>query len=283
MQEQGSIKEVAQGGRTIVEPIMYGSNASVQFYDGYDTFTPPTTGQDVIDAAEYGWRQLGGFVAISGQEMVMNSGKHAVIDLLETRIKHLQAQLQNTFAASLFGNGTASGGKEFGGLQLIVADAPSAAGSVGGISQSANPFWRNQVSPSSTFTSSNALSRMSALYLNCIRNGEKPDLLVADATTFTVYEGTQQQLQRFTDSKLAQQGFVNYKYKTADVVYDDNCPANHMYFLTTSALSFRYAPNRWFEVGDARTVVTADYEVTPVWVMGNLTTNNRALHGVLIV
>lgn len=282
MSENGAIKEVAQGGRTIFEPIMYGTNSSVQFYSGYDTFTPPTTGQNIVDGAEYSWKQLGGFVSISGEELVQNSGKHAALDLLETRIKHLQAQLKNTFSTSLYSDGTGSSGKEFGGLRLLVADNPAAVGTVGGIDQVANAFWRNKVSAAAAFTTSTALGRMNALYLQCLRGTDKPDLILADANTFSVYESTQQQLQRFTSEKMAQQGFVSYKYKTADVVYDDACPANHMYFLNTSALSFRYAPNRWFEVGDERQVVTADYQVVPVWVMGNLTTNNRSLHGVLI-
>lgn len=282
MSENGAIKEVAQGGRTIFEPIMYGTNSSVQFYEGFDSFTPPTTGQNIVDGAEYSWKQLGGFVSISGQELVQNSGKHAALDLLETRIKHLQAQLKNTFSTSLYSDGTGSSGKEFGGLRLLVADNPTAIGTVGGIDQVANSFWRNQVSAAAAFTTSTALGRMNSLYLTCLRGTDKPDLILADANTFATYEGTQQQLQRFTSEKMAQQGFVSYKYKTADVVYDDACPANHMYFLNTNAISFRYAPNRWFEVGDERQVVTADYQVVPVWVMGNLTTNNRSLHGVLI-
>lgn len=278
----GSIREVAQGGRTIFEPLIYGTNSSVAFYSGYDSFTPPTTAQNVIDGAEYSWKQLGGFVAISGEELVMNSGKHAAVDLLETRIKHLVAQLKNTFATSLYSNGTGSSGKEFGGLQLLVADNPAAIGTVGGIDQVANTFWRNKFSAAAAFTTSNALDRMNKLYIQCIRGTDKPDLILADANTFTVFEQTQQQLQRFTDAKMGAAGFQSYKYKTADVVYDDQCPANHMYMLDTSALSFRYASNRWFDVGDNRQVVTADYEVVPVWTMGNLTTNDRQRHAVLI-
>lgn len=281
MQENGSIREVAQGGRTIFEPLIYGTNSSVQFYEGYESFTPPTT-QENIDGAEYSWKQLGGFVSISGLEMVQNSGKYAAVDLLETRIKHLKANLSNTFASSLYSTGTGSGGKEFGGFQLIIADSPSSAGTVGGIDQAANSFWRNQVSTVAAFDATTAMTRMNAMYLQCIRGGEKPDLIVADSTMFATYEGTQQQLQRFTNEKLANAGFVSYRYKTADVVYDDNCPTKRMYFLTTSALSFRYAPSRWFEVGDERQVTNADYEVVPVWTMGNLTCNNRALQGVVI-
>lgn len=281
MNENGAIKEVAQGGRTIFEPLMYGSNGSVQFYEGYESFTPPTV-QENIDGAEYSWKQLGGFVSISGLEMVQNSGKFAAVDLLDTRIKHLKAQTANTFSASIFSNGTGSGGKEFGGFQLLIADSPSSAGTVGGIDQAANSFWRNQVSASATFNTANAKTRMNAMWLSCIRGKESPDLIVADSEMFAQYEAGEQQLQRYTNEKLANAGFISLRYKSADVVYDDNCPTRRMYFVCTSALSFRYAPSRWFEVGDARTVTNADYEVVPVWTMGNLTTNNRALHGVII-
>lgn len=281
LDENGGIREVAQGGRTIFEPIIYGSNSSVQFYEGYETFTPPTT-QNVIDGAEYNWKQLGGFVAISGQEMVMNSGKHAALELLETRINHLKAQLRNTAAAAVFSDGTGSNSKEFGGLRLLIADSPSSAGTVGAIDQAANSFWRNQVSASAVFSSTNALSRMNTLWLQCLRGTDKPDLILADSEMFGQYEVTQQTLQRFTDAKVAAAGFASYKYKTADVIYDDNCPTRRMYFVNTKCMKFRYAPNRWFEVGDARQITNADYEVVPIWTMGNLCTDNRSLHGVII-
>lgn len=221
-------------------------------------------------------------MAFSGLESIQNRGPEQAIDIVEARIKKLEANLKNQFSTSLFSDGTGSGGKEFGGFRLFVQDNPAAAGTVGGINQVTNAFWRNQVSASATFTTANAMQRMNTLYLQCIRGKEAPDLIVADSITFGVYESTQQQLQRFTSEKLAAAGFLSYRYKGADVVYDDSCPTNRMYFLTTDSFAFRYAKDRWFSVGDTRTVTNADYEVTPIWVAGNLTCNNRALNGVLI-
>jgi hypothetical protein len=221
-------------------------------------------------------------VAFSGLEKIQNRGPEQAIDLLEARIKKLEANLKNQFSTSLFSDGAGSGGKEFGGFRLFIQDNPAAAGTVGGINQVANPFWRNQFSASAVFNASTALSRMNTLYLQCIRGGEAPDLIVADAEMFGQYEATQQQLQRFTSEKMAAAGFMSYRYKGADVVYDDNCPTRRMYFITTSSFAFRYAKDRWFDVGESRTVTNADYDVTPVWVAGNLTCNNRALNGVII-
>jgi hypothetical protein len=282
MDKKGQLKEVAQGGRTIFEPLIHGSNSSVQFYDGYDTFTPPTVTQETIDGSEWNWKQLGGFVAISGREQVMNSGKAQVVDLVEARIKQLQAQLRNTASTSLYSDGTGSSGKEFGGLRLIVADDPTAAGTVGGINQVTNTFWRNYFSAAAATTSATVTARMNAAWLNTIRGTDKVDLILADDDMFTYYWTSLQANARFTDPKSADAGFTSLKYMSADVVYDDACPDKHMYFLNTDSLAFRYAPNRWFEVGDAQKVLNADYSVTPVWVMGNLTCNNRALNGVVI-
>jgi hypothetical protein len=282
MDSKGQLKEVAQGGRTIFEPLIYGDNSSVQFYDGYDTFTPPTVTQETIDGSEWNWKQLGGFVAISGREQVMNSGKAQVVDLVEARIKQLQAQLRNTASTSLYSDGTGSSGKEFGGLRLIVADDPTTAGTVGSINQVSNSFWRNKFSPSTATTSGTIKARMNAMWLNTVRGMDKVDLILADDDMFTYYETSLQDQARFTDSKSADAGFTSLKYKDADVVFDASCPDKRMYFLNTDSLAFRYAPNRWFEVGDAQKVLNADYSVTPVWVMGNLTCNNRALNGVII-
>lgn len=281
MEKRGGLKKATDGGRTIFEPLFHGTNSSVKFYDGYETFTPDTA-SEVLDGSEWAWKQMGGFITISGREMVMNSGKGRALDLLDGKQKHLKAQMKNTFAASLYSDGTGTAGKEFGGLQLLVADSPSSAGTVGSIDQAANSFWRNQVSTSAVFNSTNALARMNQLYLNCIRGSEVPDLIVTDAEMFGQYEASQQQYQRFSDADLAQAGFISYKYKTADVVYDENCPTRRLYMLNTDNLAFRYASDRWFSVGDPRQVTNADYEVIPLWVMGNLTTNDRARHGVLI-
>jgi hypothetical protein len=153
---KNNIKKSITGGREIDEAIMYGSNNSVQWYDGYDTFVPPTSDQEVIDLATYNWKQLGGFVAVSGKELAMNRSEEQRYEFVEVRLKQLTANMKNTFATSLYSLGTGSAGKELGGLQLLIADDPTAAGTVGGINQVTNVFWRNQYSAAAATTSRRA-------------------------------------------------------------------------------------------------------------------------------
>jgi hypothetical protein len=281
LDKRGNIREVADGGRTIFEPLLTGTNASVQFYSGYDTFTPPTS-SDVVDGSEWNWKQQGGFIAMSGLEMIQNSGPARVIDLMEARIKQLEAQMRNTASTSLYSDGTGTGSKEFGGLQLIVADDPTAAGTVGSINQVTYTFWRNQYSAAAATSAATIAGRMNSMYLSVIRNKDKTDLILADDDMFKYYWESLTAIQRITSTETGESGFASLKYMKADVEFDDACPNKHMYFLNTDSLAFRYAKDRYFAVGDPRQVVDADYEVVPLWVAGNFTCNNRSLNGVII-
>lgn len=282
LDKKGNIKKSVNGGREIDESVLYGTNNSVQFYDGYDTFTPPTSDQEVIDLATFNWKQLGGFIAVSGKEEAMNRNEEQRFDFVETRLKHLNANMKNTFATSLYSLGTGSAGKELGGLQLLVADDPTAAGTVGGINQVTYPFWRNQYSAAAATTSSTITGRMNAMWLATKRGTDQIDLILADNDMYTYYWESLQALQRFTREDFGDRGGGDLAYKKAVVQYDDQCPDKHMYGLNTDYLFFKYAEGRWFEAGKKRTIQNADYDVVPMFVMGNLTCSNRARQGVII-
>lgn len=283
MAAKGNVAPTSNG-REIYEPIIYGENSSVKWYDNYEVFSPPTD-QQILDAATYQWKQQGGFIAISGKERIMNSGESQMISFASARIKQLNAQLKNAAGQSLYSNGTGSGGKEFGGLSLLVADNPTLAGTVGGIDQVANTWWRNKFNTSVTGTSATIYaalrSAMNQIVLQQTVGNERPDLIAMDATGYAIYEGGLQDLNRFTDTKMADAGFRALKYHDADVVYDAFCPANHVYLLNTDTLFLRAAPERMWTRGEKRTIQNADYEVIPVWLMGNLVTNNRQRNAVI--
>lgn len=281
MDKKGLIREGFGGGRSFLEPIMYGSNSSAKFYSGYETFTPDTA-SEVLDASEWQIRQLGAFITWSGLEKIQNRGSQQAVDLMATKEKHAIATLKNMFAASLYSDGTAYGSKEFSGLKLICANDPTAAGTVGGIDQVANTWWRNKYSAAASTDKTNIVSRMNAMELATNRNSDSTDIIICGAAMWGYYEESLQSLQRITSAKSADAGFASYAYKNKEVFYDYNCPTKSMYFLDTDSLSFRYASDRWFDVGDARTVTNADYDVVPIWVAGNLTCNDRARNGVIL-
>ena len=281
LRETGKWESVS-GGRTLVSPISYAENGTVKFYDGgQESFSIPT--EEVIDAAEYDWKFLGGFIYFTEAERIKNRGKEQAVALMEAKLKNLKDSIANTTSTSLYSDGTGTGGKELGGLQLIVDDDPTAAGTVGGIDQNAQTFWRNYYSAAASTTSSNIQSRMKAAWLAIQRGTDTPDLIVADDAMFTYYWDSLSANQRFTSPSGADAIWQDgIKFQKAKVVYDDACVNKHMYFLNCDHLQFKYASVRLFSTGDNRTVTNANYDVVPVFFAGNLTCSRRASQGVII-
>jgi hypothetical protein len=129
------------GGRTIVQEIEYQENSTTMYYSGYETLN--IAPQDVFTAAEFDIKQAATSVSISGLEQLQNSGPEALIDLLESRIRNAEKSMKNTISEGVYSDGTGNGGKQIGGLQLLVAD--TGLSTVGGISSTVYNWWRNQV------------------------------------------------------------------------------------------------------------------------------------------
>jgi hypothetical protein len=269
-------------GRTIVQEIEYAENGTVMWYSGSETLD--TTAGDTFTAAEYNYKQLAGNVVINGLEEIQNSGREAVHNLLRSRIKNLDRSLRNTVSTALYADGTGSGGKEVGGLQLIVADVNT--NTVGGISGSTYSWWRNYVYDFSTLavtaSATTIQTAMHTAWLQVIRGTDKPDIIVADATYYRYYWESLTANQRFTDDKGAGAGFTSLVYQgNVPVVYDDQCPATHMYMLNTDYLFLRPAKGREFKPLGDKASVNQDAMVVPVVWAGNMTTSNRGLQAVL--
>lgn len=279
LSSKGKVKTVS-GGREIIEELEYAENSTVKWYSGYETLD--ITPQEVFDAATYDWKQMAGTVTVSGLEELKNSGKERVIALVSSRMKNLEKSLINAAALAVYATGTGNGGKEIGGLQLLVADDPTASSTVGGINQSTYTWWRNQYSAAASTSSSTIQGRMNTMWLSCVRGKDKPDLILADDDMYGYYEASLQQYQRFADAKQAGAGFESLKYKTADVVYDDQCPNKHMYFLNTDYICLRPHKDRQFTPLTERASINQDAMVMPVVWAGNMTVSNRSLQGVII-
>lgn len=280
LKQKGGI-DTFPSGRTIAEGLIYGNNLSASWFTGYDTFTPPTT-SDVADVAEFNIKQLGAFISISRLEEVQNAEPDRRYSLVKTRYTQLMAQLENLLSTGLYAVGNGSGGKELGGLQLLVADDPTAAGSPGGINQVTNSWWRNKFSASAATTSANVKSRFNSMWVSLIRGKDRPDLIACDDDFYLYYlESLQGQLQ-FMNAKEADAGYVSLKYMNADVVLDAACPNKHAYFLNTDHLYIKKSKGNLFNSGEFRQVANADYQVKPWFFDGNMTTSNRSLQGVII-
>jgi hypothetical protein len=284
LKEKGAWK--AASGRSIVQELDYAENGTFMYYSGGEVLN--IAASDVLSAAEFDWKQAACAVTATGLEIdVQNVGKEQVIDLLEARIKNAQRTMRNNICNGMYSDGTGTGGKQIGGLQLLVADDPTT-GTVGGISRVNFSFWRNQVYDNSTdggaaTTAANIQQYMNATWLECVRGSDKPDLLITGATYYNLFWSSLQAIQRITDPKMGQAGFQNVMFNTAPVVYEDNTgiPTQRMYFLNTDYIHFRYATKRLFKPLERVQSINQDAIAQLITFAGNLTLSNASLQGVM--
>jgi hypothetical protein len=283
LETRGKVKTVS-GGSKIFQELSFAENGNAGWYSGYDLL--PVAAQDVISAAEFEFKQAACPVTISGLDMLKNSGKEQMIDLLEGRISVAESTMANLLAGGLYSDGTAAAGKQIEGLNKALPLAP-ATGVYGGIDPATWTFWRNQVQNSADTTT--LLADMNLLWSKLVRGADRPDLIVMDGVVWGAYVAALQANQRFTQASTGEFGFPTLKYMDCDVVLDGGiggfCPTGTAFFLNTKYLHYRphsarnmvpLAPNK-------RYAINQDAEVQILAWAGNLTCSGRQFQGRLDV
>lgn len=271
------------GGTSIYQELAYAENSTFMFYDGTEVLN--VSASDVATAAEFAWKQAAVAVVVSGKEERINSGKERTIDLVKARIENAMTTMTNKMSEGVYSDGTGTGGKQIGGLQYLVADAPT--NTVGGINRSLYSFWANKVVSGTTITAANIQSKMNELYLQLVAGADRPDLIVADNNFYKLYLESLQAIQRVgPENKLAAAGFSVLKYMDADVVldggYGGDAPTSHMYMLNTKYLHYRpHKDCNMVPLNPDRFAVNQDAYVKLIGWMGNMTISHSGKQGVL--
>lgn len=287
LKKKGKIKNL-DGGYEIQIPLEYAENSTYQRYGGYDTLN--TDASDVITSAKYDWSQVALHVVSSGRELRQNAGKSAMINLVKTKKANALKTAANNFSVDLYSDGSLS--NQIGGLANIIQTAGT--GTVGGINSTTFAFWQNQFKEmtgtnlAATPNEANSLSMkadMNDLWLGLNRGADKPDLIVMSHDFYALYEVGQQQLQRYMDADMAKVGFAGLKYKSADVIFDDNTnfasTAEKAFFLNTDYLYVAQHKQAQWTQDDEKRPINQDAIVIPYYWMGNLVCSNRDLQGVM--
>lgn len=288
MKAKGKIKTVG-GGYEIAEPLEYAENSTYQRYAGYDALN--TNASDVLTTVRYPYRQVALHVTASGREIRMNSSKEAMLNLVQARKDNAVRTATNQFAIDLYSAGSLN--EQINGLQNLIQT--NGQGTVGGIDSATWTFWRNRfreatgTNTAATPSVANAVQfkgDMNALWLSLNRGADKPDLIVMTHDFFALYEVGEQDKQRYADADLAKAGFSTLKYKSADVIFDDNTnfatTGETAYFLNTDFLYLVQHREAQWTPDDQKKPVNQDAVVIPIYWMGNLVCTNRSLQGRLI-
>ena len=288
LKKKGKIKTIS-GGYEAAEPIEFAENSSFMRYSGYDGLNVGAS--EVLTAAKYDWCQAAIHVTASGREIRMNMGsRERMINLVKARKNNALHTAANNMSIDVYSDGSLA--NQIAGLaNMIQTDGT---GTVGGIVSGTYTFWKNKFKEmtgtnlAATPSAANSISMrgdMNSLWLPLNRGNDKPDLIVLSHDFYSLYEIGLQENQRYMSAEMAEAGFSGLKYKTADVIFDDNTnfatTAEKGYFLNTDYIGLTQHSEAQWTPDDEKRPTNQDAVIIPFYWMGYMWTNNRAAQGVL--
>lgn len=282
--KKGSGFKSIDGGRLIEAHLEYALNGTVSSYHDLETIS--TTRADVFDSAQFTWKEYAGTVVQSELEDAINQGSGGKFDLLAAKLSNLKSTFEDTLNADLYGAGTSNSGKVIGGLQHIVASAPST-GTVGGINRANFSFWRNKQTSGAQSSAAydNLRAAMRSIYNQSSNGvaGDHPKFAVTTRTVFEGFEGLLLANERFTSKDSADGGFANevLKFKGCELAYDDDCPSGTLYFLNPKYLKLAVQKGRWMKMLSEVEPANQTGRVFRCVTICNLITTNPRMLGVV--
>ena len=306
LKAKGNVRPFS-GGNVILEEIGYtdASTINANSYSGYEVLN--IAPNSPISAAQFSITQYAAAVSMSGLEMLQNSGKEAIIDLMEGRIKITEGQLLNRLDYDSYQDGTGNAGKNLTGLALAVPDDPTT-GTYGGINRATWSFWSSQyyrgvTDGGAAVSAANIQAYMTTLALRCVRGNDKPDLWIGDATYFGFYVNSLQAIQRVQSmgsgepgagfgpelsfygggmaAKVVMGGGISGPVSPTQST--GGATSAHMWALNTNYINWRPHKDRNFvPIGGERQAVNQDAIVKLIGVAGNITSSGPQFSGVLI-
>lgn len=284
---EGGFKQKSSGGKTFEFTVEYAKNTTFKSYGEMDNLD--VTRIDVFDAAQFNPKIAAGTVVYSELEQLRAAGDSAKFDLLAEKLENGKESHIADLNVQCFSDGTGNGSKDFGGLQLLISSTPTT-GTIGGISRSAFPFWRNRQNSGAQTSSSfdNLRSKMRLTFNQCTLGGiqEQPNSWITDETSFEGYESLLIANERYDTKDKSTKGdaaFLNdvLMFKGKPGSYDEDCPSGNMYFLNNKHLKITYYEGGWMKMYPEVDPANQLANVHKVATFGNMTTDDPRHLGVV--
>lgn len=293
--------ETIDGGHKIQRPLALAEHSTItELTTGYEPISLAVN--DVLRPAVYDWTDFVAPVVITRKEEMENSGEHAIVKILETRMKSVMGMLNrevnkqilrgdstvlsslNTLNGNSAGIGSATGFLE----HLAVA---SQANSVGGISKATFnvPGWTNQ------FVNGGGggltMANLYDLYLACNAVAPSGDvkLIIMSAATMAAYRGLLFTQERFIDSKMLDGGRMAIAFNGAMVEQDTAmgfassvAGTVDAYFLNFDGIKMVFHKDGDFALSPFRDISGTVARQADLYVKGQLVADHLGGQGVLI-
>jgi len=271
----GKKKSFPGGKQYIVEQLRYRYQSNFQWFNGASVVT--YNKRVTVEQAQYPWRSAHDGFSLDEDRLAQNgitiddggkggnasqSERVQLTNLLQESTETLRLGFEEKFSMYLHLDGSSST-DAISGLDALVSTTPTS-GVVGGIDRSvaSNVWWRNNVSTGLTVPTTAAqatafLTAMEQQWRACVKNGGRPDLILAGAGFIDAYIAAmtlngQQITYAGGEARKLDGGVSGIFFKGVEIQwcpeFDDNfggfvSPAIHWtkrcYFINTKTISLR--------------------------------------------
>ena len=259
-------------GATIEAPLDYQRNPGTVI-QAVELQALSMTKTEVITSASYDIAEVTAPILWSKKDEATNSAENQKVALVASLITNAIDSHDDILEQQIFATSTN------GFLGLKTHALSTGLGSDGGIDASTFTFWRNQ---QATYVDDTDIEATFTTVFNACSKGSgaklKPTLMVSDAATNALFEGTQQALQRY-DSQDLKAGFKSIMFKTATYVFSQYGDTN-VYFLNPKNFNLVVSKEFWRDRDDTQVLENANGYVSKVYSAVQTVTNNRSRLGV---
>ncbi len=224
-------------------------------------------------AADIDWVFYDAQTLIHWDELVKNSGKGKIIDLLKDKSAEVLEDLQEKLYTALFAT-TYTSGTDLEPLAVIVDSAAA----YGGIAVSDATEWAATEDSSTTTLKLFGANSLAYMRNQATFGTTEPTMHITTRDLASKFESLLQPQQRYEDKKMANLGFSAMTFHGVPVIGDAFCPAGYWYGLDMSAFELREHTDYGLKVGDWFELPQAGYPNAKAkyvsWV-GNLLARRR--------
>ena len=272
-------------GNAIHQPIETHDSASLGFYEKYGELS--VVPQEFATEALYSWSQAYASVSISGFEERVNDNPEKLIDLLGAKMRNAEKSLTKKFSDALYGVSGADGVGKFISLPAIAHQSNA----LGGIDPTANSneysMWKGCFDVD-TGTDYDTFANLKNGIPTIMRtgfasmskdSGDKPSLIVCPQVVFDAMEeylSDKKRTPTMASSEVADGGFLGMKWRGVDVVVDQSCPEDSIFFINEDYLQMKHSRKANFGFTGFKAPVNQDAKTGHILWMGQLVCSNRS-------
>lgn len=266
-----------KGGTQIEAPLIYTKFTAGGFYSGYDLLD--TTPQDVVKNAAWDWKQAYVPITVDGLTLIKAEGPGAIVDHLTYKFEIASHDLVDKIGDGIWNNGAVA--KSIDGIQGAVDDSTVLV-TYGGLSRSANTWWRSQVDTTTTVLS---YPSMQTMFGNCTEGGRHPTIIVTTQANYNRYVNLGIGGQVFPsqpagqDEQLVSAGFTNALFNNVPLAVDSKCTTNHVYYFNEDYWELAVHTRTDMVMDEFRRPVNQDAMVAYIRWAGNLICRAPARNG----